>query len=503
MREKLSKRIFEILPGMISWVIIIGIIVLFFLKPMLTAIFLILYLVFWVCRLLYMSALMVLAHHRIISKKDIDWLALCRDVKTDMCFNDVLHVVLYTVYKEPSQLIEESLNALKSTMYPKDRLIVVLAGEAREEGSLAKLLAIRDKFIGDFKDIFVIIHPKDIEDEILCKGANATFAAKEIKLYFREKGIDLGRVIISCFDADTCPDKNYFSCLTYHFLNNPKRYQVSFQPLPVYNNNIYRAPAFARIIEMGSTFWQLIESMRYEKFITFSSHSMSFRTLVEAGYWPVDLISDDSLIFWKCFLKFNGDYRTYPLEVPVYMDIAVGRNFLHTIAVQYKQKRRWAWGVETFAYAGVKFMDNKDIPLILKVKRLLQLLDNHISWATWSIIISFITPAVLLWAKTIDRDSLIFFNLSYIKSVIFNALFFILILCAFINKEFIPPRPKDVSPFIFVIFALQWLFVPVVSAVLGSIPALDAQTRFMMGGRFSFYTTPKRREDKLNYGSRY
>ncbi|MBU1121451.1 MAG: glycosyltransferase family 2 protein [Candidatus Omnitrophica bacterium] len=496
MKEKPSERIFEIIPGMLSWIIITGILVLFFLKPVLAAIFLILYLVFWVCRLLYMSSLMVLAHHRMISKRDVDWLALCRGVKADICLDDVWHVVLYTVYNEPAQLIEESLTALKNTIYPKDKLIVVLAGEAREEKSFTKLEGIKNKFVEEVKDIQVIIHPKEIKEEIFGKGANATFAAKKIKLYLAEKGINLGKVIISCFDADTCPDKKYFSCLTYHFLSDPKRYQVSFQPLPIYNNNIYKVPAFARIIEMGSTFWQLIESMRYEKFITFSSHSMSFRTLVDVGYWPVDLISDDSLIFWKCFLKFKGDYRTYPLEVPVYMDIAVGRNILYTIAVQYKQKRRWAWGVETFAYAGVRFLDNKDIPWLVKVKRLLQLLDNHINWATWSIIISFITPAVLFWAKTMESDSLIFFNLSYIKSVIFHSLFFILLLCAFISKEFIPPRPKGVSPFIFVVFTLQWLFVPFVSAILGSMPALDAQTRFMLGGKFVFYPTPKRREDK-------
>ena len=178
------------------------------------------------------------------------------------------------------------------------------------------------------------------------KGANATYAAKQAKEYLASIGVTLGHVVLSCFDADTCPDKNYLACLTYNFLSNPKRHRTSFQPFPVYSNNIYTAPAFARVIEMGSTFWQLIESMKYEKFITFSSHSTASKTLVEVDYWPVDLISDDSLIFWKCFLKYDGNYRTYPLEVPVFMDIAVGKNFLDTIRVQYRQKRRWAWGVE-------------------------------------------------------------------------------------------------------------------------------------------------------------
>ena len=247
------------------------------------------------------------------------------------------------------------------------------------------------------------------------------------------------------------------------------------------------------MIEIGSTFWQLIESMRYEKFITFSSHSMSFKTLVEVGYWPCNLISDDSLIFWKCFLKFNGDYDVYPLEVPVYMDIAVGKNFFDTIAVQYKQKRRWAWGVENFVFVGLKFIKNKNIKLSVKAKRLFQILDNHVNWATWAVIISFITPFVLFWGKVGMKNTLVFFNLSYINGTIFNALAFIMILSIIISRQFLPPRPKDVSRLIHLVFVLQWALVPLISAFLGSTPALDAQTRLMFGNYLSFYRTPKSR----------
>jgi len=55
-------------------------------------------------------------------------------------------------------------------------------------------------------------------------------------------------------------------------------------------------------VEMSASFCQLIESMRLEKFVTFSSHSMSFKTLVEIGYWPVNMISDDSVVYWKAYL---------------------------------------------------------------------------------------------------------------------------------------------------------------------------------------------------------
>jgi len=493
MSENKVKRILEIIPGFLSWSIIIFLILLFIVKPLAAIVVIIVYLIYWVCRLLYSSLLLLMTNQRRRSKKNYDWLSMSKEVKSDLKFENIIHVVLYTTYKESKELIASSLDFLKETNYPKDKIVVVLAGEERAPDTHSRLEILKNQYREYFLDVIATIHPKDIEGEIPVKGANATYSAKKVKVYLEEKGYDLKNIIISCFDADTCPDKNYFSCLTYNFLNNQKRYQMSFQPLPVYSNNIYSAPAFARVIEVGSTFWQLIEGMRYEKFITFSSHSMSFDTLVRVDYWPVDLISDDSLIFWKCFLKYNGDYTTFPLDIPVYMDIAVGKNWLDTIAVQYKQKRRWAWGVENFIFVSQHFLNNKNIPLFLKIRKLYQILDGHISWATWAIIISFITPLVLFSGKVILKNSLALFNLSYINGVVFHSLTFILMLCIIISWEFTPPRPKNVSRLIYFSFLFQWLLTPFISALLGSTPSLDAQTRLMFGKYLAFNTTPKSR----------
>ena len=493
MKEEKIKRILEIIPGALSWFMISFLIVLFVFKPLSAIVIVIIYLLYWITRLLYSSILLLMSHQRMRSKRNNDWLSMCKDAESDLKFENIIHVVLYTIYKEPQDLIIGSLNFLKDIDYPADKIIVVLAGEERAQGSYDKLRAIADKFKDFFLDIIITIHPEGTPGEITAKGANATYAARQVKIYLEEKGYDLKNIIISCFDADTCPDKKYFSCLTYNFLVNGKRYHTSFQPLPIYSNNIYTAAAFARVIETGSTFWQFIEGMRYEKFITFSSHSMSFKTLVEVDYWPVDLISDDSLIFWKCFLKFKGDYKTYPLDIPVYMDIAVGKNWLDTVRVQYKQKRRWAWGVENFVFLGQHFLKEEGIPFTVKFRKLYQVLDGHVNWATWAIIISFITPLILFLGKIVLKDSLALFNLSYINSVVFNSLSFILLLCIIISWEFMPPRPKEISRLIYVSFLFQWLLTPFISAVLGSFPSLDAQTRLMLGKYLSFNPTPKSR----------
>ncbi|MBU1864086.1 MAG: glycosyltransferase family 2 protein [Candidatus Omnitrophica bacterium] len=491
MNEIKIKRILKSVPACASWSLLIGLLLLVVLKPLWAAIFLTLYLMYWACRLLYMTALLIIAHLRMYFRKKNQWLDMCEKAATDISFNEILHVVLYPIYQEPETVIEQSLLSLRSVAYPLKSIIVVLAGEERDADTRTKLERIHIKNKKYFRDIITTFHPTNVEGEIPSKGANATYAAHQIKKYLEKNEHPFENVILSCFDVDTCPDKNYFSCLTYHFLINPKRHQTSYQPLPIYSNNIYEVPALARVIEVGSTFWQLVESMRYEKFITFSSHSMSFKTLVDVGYWPVDMISDDSVIFWKCYLYYHGDYRTCPLETPVYMDIAVGKNFFDTIRIQYTQKRRWAWGVENFVYIAMHFLRHQNIPWMVKCKKICQLLENHVNWATWAIIISFITPAIILWGKVTDQNALVLFNLSYINGVLSHALLLILILSIAISKYFMPPRPKHVSRLIYVSFILQWLLLPLISAVLGSLPALDAQTRMMMGKDIAFNRTPK------------
>ena len=104
----------------------------------------------------------------------------------------------------------------------------------------------------------MIVHPSGIPDEAGVKGANTSYAAKTAAIYFQEKRIPVESIIVSCFDADTVAGRDYFACLTYYFLVTPYRHQASFQPIPVYNNNIWEAASFARVLDIGSSFVQMI-----------------------------------------------------------------------------------------------------------------------------------------------------------------------------------------------------------------------------------------------------
>jgi hypothetical protein len=44
------------------------------------------------------------------------------------------------------------------------------------------------------------------------------------------------------------------------------------------------------------------------------------------------------------------------------------------------------------------------------------------------------------------------------------------------------------------VFALEWLFVPVIAVFLSAMPALETQTRFMFARYMEFWVTDKRRK---------
>ena len=496
-RSERLRRFFEILPGFMTWSTIIGLAALSVIRPLWVAIFIIVFDLYWVIRVGYFTTLLIFAYRRLEVEKKIDWINRCGELNSvdGLSFYDIYQAVLFPAYKEGLDILTSSIEALIKCNYAKDKMVVALTIEERGGGEVwNNAIELQKKYKDKFFEFIVTRHPDGLPNEAKTKGANATWGAKVLKEFFDSKKIDYEHVIISCFDADTCAEKEYFGCLAYHYITNPKRTQSSYQPIPVYNNNIWHARSIARVIELGSSFMQMIETMRLEKFVTFSSHSMSFKTLVDVDYWPVDMISDDSVIYWRCFLYFNGDYSVIPMYVTVSLDIATDRALIPTIIKQYKQKRRWAWGVENFPYLMMGFMENKKIPLIKKIRRGFNLFESHYTWAVWAIIVTFIAPLPLIFGGVIFRQTMMGYNLPSIAAALFRVTIVTLFICMLMSIRLLPPRPKDVKPQKRLIMFTQWILAPFLAACVGSTPAIDAQTRLMLGKYMHFHVTEKSRQ---------
>ncbi len=498
-RDRIYRRIFEIIPGFLTWSTLISLCIFAMIRPLWVAIFVIVFDLYWAIRVGYLTTLLVFAYRRLEREKKISWFKRAAEAGkvNGIEFKNIYQAVLFPIYKESSDVLTPSIQALINSNYPTEKMVVVFTVEERAGvNSWKDANLVKDKYKDNFFEFLLTRHPNNLPGEAKAKGANATWGANVLKEFLDSKKINYEHVIISCFDADTCAEKEYFGCLAYHYLTNPKRMRSSYQPIPVYHNNIWHARSIARVLELGSSFMQMIESMRLEKFVTFSSHSMSFKTLVDVGYWPVDMISDDSVIYWKCFLHFNGDYSVMPMYVTVSMDIATDKKVIPTIIKQYKQKRRWAWGVENFPYLMMGFLKNKKIPLTKKIRRGFHLLESHYTWAVWAIIVTFIAPLPIIFGGGIFRQTTIGYNLPSVSAALFRVSFITLLICMLISLRLLPPRPKDVKPKKRLVMFTQWLLAPLIAALIGSTPAIDAQTRLMFGRYMHFHVTEKFRHRK-------
>jgi hypothetical protein len=367
------------------------------------------------------------------------------------------------------------------------------AGKESEE--IAEKLS--REFSGVFLKFFVARHPANIAGELTGKGANETWAIRRAK----EALIDPLRIpyediIVSSFDIDTKISPDYFSCLTWHYRTVANPLRASYQPIPVYNNNMWFVPAVSRVVATSGTFWQMMQQARPERLTTFSSHSMPFQALADMDYWPVNIVSEDSRIFWKAFLHYNGAHRVVPLYYPVFMDANAAPTLFGTIKNVYKQQRRWGWGVENVSYALFGFLKNRAIPLRVKCYFAFNHLEGFWSWSTNSILIFLLGWLPVYLGGQVFGSSVLSYNLPFITRFLMTLAMLGLVTSAILSTMLLPPRPAGHSFRRYFWMAGQWALLPVIIITLGSFPGLEAQTRLMFGKYMGFWVTPKYRNNK-------
>ena len=533
-------RLFCALPAFLSWSILISATVCSFTQPLAAAIFIIALDIYWLMRIFYMTIFLALAYGVLAVEKETDWTARCRELEAGKSvlpdlrtrraealrarkfrqffvlnnqirvlkkifrhyaaipsFDSIYHVVIIAAAKEGREILEPGLKALTRSQFPSAKLLPVLAVEARAGEAHTRIAhELKKQYEQPFFGFLVAEHPDGVAGESRVKGANVTHAAKEVARFLEARKIPFKNVIVSCFDADTVASPEYFSALTYHFMRHPKRERASFQPIPVYHNNIMHVPAFARVLETGSSFFQLIEATNPEKLVTFSSHSMSFNALVEIGYWPVDMISDDSAIFWKALIHYGGDYRVVPMYVTLSMDVAAADSLWKTMVMIYRQKLRWAWGVENIPIVFRAFRKEKSMSFWSKFNYVAKLLEMHISWSTLGFLITFIGWLPGIAASREFSSSVLYYNSSRITGLIFNLASANLIVTIILALLLLPKEVGRMPLYKRLLLASEWLLIPFIFTFLSSMPALDAQTRLARGKMMEFRITEKARRSR-------
>jgi hypothetical protein len=339
----------------------------------------------------------------------------------------------------------------------------------------------------------VVVHP-DEKDVGKTKGANGYYAGKILQKYIDEKGTSYDNVMVHYFDSDTMPHSEYLACVTYNYVINPERTFKSYQPIPLFNNNLWDVPAINRLVALGSSYWQMIESTRPYRLINFSSQAMSLKTLVDIDFFDRYVVSEDSKQFYLAYYHYNGNHKVIPIFTPVSMDAVLGKNLWDTLKAQYIQKRRWAWGIEHFPYLIEKFFSKRgQMTWQERIIHPFRVYEGHVSWATSSLVIALGGWMPLLLNPNF-RMTVLAFNLPVLARDLLSLTWLGIIVSAFVSYKLLPPRPKSYSKWKNVEMLLQWILVPISGIFFGSIPALDSETRLMLGKYLGFAVTHKERK---------
>lgn len=493
--DRAGYRRLEYIPGFLIWATFIGSFILSFIKPIWVIYFIIVFSLYWVFRVFYFILYVSLASIRYHKEVKINWID---KVKEFASWQDYYHIIFIPTYNEPYEVIHNTLKGLVDCDYPNDKMMVVLSWEGRAKEVYDE---VQPKIVAEFKDIFkelfTTLHPDGIEGEIKGKGANANWAGRQSRQLVDDLKIPYEKLIVSYFDSDTVVHPKYFSHLTYKYITHPNPTRASYQPVALYSNNIWESPAPMRIVAFSTVFWLLAELMRPDRLYTFSSHSMSYKALVDVGYWQPDIVTDDSRIFLQCFIYYDGDYEVIPLFVPVSMDAVGGDTVWEGIKNLYKQQRRWAWGVEHLPYMVYNFRKRRQtMKASTRLKYIFNITEGMYSWATAPILLFVLGRLPLAVAGPDVKATVLAQNAPFVLEIIMNIGMVGILVSGLLSILLLPERPHNHSRFRYLIMFLQWILLPFTVILFGSIPAVDAQTRLSLGKYLGFFVTPKVRSEK-------
>lgn len=510
-------RFFEILPGLISYGAIILLFVLSWLDPVLGSIYLFILISTTLVKAISTAYRTVQGYNTMERAGRVDWRKRMEDLENphdayERLLGDnnksyhfqnhienlklmaampadypdpkkTLHVVIMTAYDEGIETLGPSVEAVKNTTFPNDRIIFTLAYEERggeEMAKTAKTLA--EKYKGVFRDFLLVKHPANLPNEVIGKGPNLTYAGEFVAEYFKKKKLPVENAIVTSLDSDNRMAPKYLDSVAYEFITHSNRQHLSYQPVSLFMNNIWEAPAPTRVIAVSNSFFNVISTMRPHSLRNFASHSQPLQALEAMGFWSKRTIVEDGHQYWRSLFFFGGNYSVLPIRIPIYQDAVLDETFWKTVKAQFIQVRRWYYGASDVAYVGSKLFApraRRPVPFRQLLPKFMRLLDGHVTLAILAPIVAFggWVPMIM----NLSSRTMVAFNLPNVVSVVETFASVGLIISILVSFRMLPKRPAKYKKGKSLLMVLQWILMPVTSILYQSLAAYYAQTRLMLG----------------------
>ena len=481
-----TKRLLEMLPGFVSWSLILFPIWGSFLIPLTLAYFILFFDVYWFYKSFSLVITAFIASRKIKAAEKLNWLEMAKPLEN---FEKINHVVVIPNYKENLDKLKSTLQSLALQTFPAKRIYVVLAMEERELEAKDRADKLISEFKDKFGDIFATLHP-DIEGEVKGKSSNEAFGGKvAFQKLVKTKIIDMDFATISSVDADSIFDPQYFSYLSFSFLTDKEPYTKLWQSANVNYNNFWHVPAPIRIISFFGSLYRTALLVQKNRLVSNSTYSLSFRLLHEIGYWDTDVIPEDYRIFFKAFYKLQGKIWIEPIFLKTSMDAPLSSGYINSLKNKYEQERRWSWGASDDQLYIKWWLTVPDVPFMRKTIILFNVLLDHFLWPVNWFIITVAANIIPLINPTFQRTTL-GYSLPSLAGLILTSC--LVALCSMFVIDF-KNRPKNakVSKFRELLFPLQFILIPIVGFFLSTLPALISHTQLIIGKRLEYKVTEK------------
>lgn len=498
-------RFFEMLPGLLSWSMLALPVLLSLWNATVAAFFILAYLLIYFSRAVGISVRALQGHKLVTRSMKLPWRTMLDEIqaldapdrgisrpqwhyenivrlradKPVVKPKKLLHVAMIATYNESREVLEPTIQSVLASDYDMKQIMLVIAYEERGGEDTKRIVQDLIAEYGDkFYHAMAVEHPANIPGELIGKGGNITYAGREVQKYLKRKKVDPLRVVVTTLDADNRPHSAYFAALSYVYCVSPDPVHVSYQPVSMYTNNIWDAPAPMRVLATGNTYWNTVLVLRPHMLRNFSAHAQSMKALIDTDFWSVRTIVEDGHQFWRTYFRYDGNHKVYPVYVPIYQDAVLAETYVKTLKAQFVQLRRWTWGASDIAFFVDKaFYSKNKVPKFDMFMKLGRLVEGHITWAVGPIFLAFAAFVPVLF----NPDNYAANELPIVVSVIQRIALLGALASIYVAFKTLPPRPARYKSHRTIFMILQWVYMPVTALVYSATAALYSQTRLIFG----------------------
>jgi hypothetical protein len=485
--QPVPRRILEVLPPAVAWLVLTSPLWAAVVAPALLGYFLVAFSAYWLLRSVEFAIGLLIGLARLHGSQRRDW---ARDGQPLTGYRRAHHVVLLPTYREDDAVLAETLDCIVRQTVPAERITVVLAFEARDPQAPARAARLTDRYADHFGGWLVTMHP-DLPGEIKGKSSNLAWAARRVEEELLAVGqLNRDDLLVTVCDADSRMDRQYLAALAYEVAWHPDGRMHVYQPALLFYGNYARLSFPLRAVSSVFSLYSLARLAATHRLVPQSTYSLSWWAAHRVGFWDVDVVPEDSHMFFKVWLQLGKRVRTRAIFLPVYADAAEGVNLWRSATSTYQQIRRWAWGVSDVPYLTLHTLQAQHIPWYIRFARVGWYVEEHLLWPShWFLLtLGGLLPPLIneVWARS---------ALGVWQTEAFSTLLglslpaLVLAMCADVLLKWRSDHRHNLGALVGGLAAFPLL--PLTGLALVALPALDAHTRLLFGRPLGYQVTEK------------